>query len=123
MKNTATTTQPTLALRRVAFAVVAAPLLLFGAGIATAYANPLAPTPQPSPVDPIDAMLNSPNPPAGIQLPGIPGMNFYNPMIPNPAVTVPGGRGIPVPGIYVPGMPVPVIPLPQQDLPDLNLGI
>ena len=113
---------------RVASAVVAVPLLLFGAGIAPAYADPMMPTPTPNPgpgLDPsleeIDDLLESPGTGGvrgGIQLPGI---QVFGPQFPVPPVEAfPGTTGIPVPGICVPGMPCPVIPMPQPDLPDLE---
>jgi hypothetical protein len=110
---------------RVATAVVAVPLLLFGAGLAPAYADPMMPTPTPSPgfdpgVEQIDDLLESSGGGArgGIQLPGI---QVFGPQFPVPPVEAfPGTIGIPVPGICVPGMPCPVIPLPQQDLPEID---
>jgi len=114
---------------RVASAVVAVPLLLFGAGIAPAYADPMMPTPTPIPgpgldpaLDQIDDLLESPGSGVrgGIQLPGI---TVFGPQFPVPPVEAfPGTTGIPVPGICVPGMPCPVIPMPQPDLPDINLA-
>ena len=110
---------------RVASAVVAVPLLFFGPGVAPAYADPMMPTPAPSPgfdpaLDQIDDLLESPGGGArgGIQLPGI---QVFGPQFPVPPVEAfPGVTGIPVPGICVPGMPCPVIPLPQQDLPEID---
>jgi hypothetical protein len=108
---------------RVAFAVGIAIPLLFGAGVATAYADPnMTPTtPVPGPVDPgldqIDDLLESPGGgPArgGIQMPGV---QVFGPQFPVPPVEAfPGTTGIPVPGICVPGTPCPVIPLPQIDI-------
>jgi len=109
--------------------VVAVPLLLFGAGIAPAYADPGMPVPSPVPgprLDPgleeIDDLLETPGggPRGGVQLPGV---QVYPPQLPMPPVEAfPGVTGIPVPGVCVPGMPCFVIPLPQPDLPDVNLA-
>jgi hypothetical protein len=108
---------------RAAFVTAVVPLLLFGAGVAPAFADPaMTPTtPVPSPADPalgqIDDLLESPGgAPArgGIQMPGV---QIFGPQFPVPPVEAfPGTTGIPVPGICVPGMPCPVIPLPQIDI-------
>jgi|EndMetStandDraft_2_1072991.scaffolds.fasta_scaffold13814_6 hypothetical protein len=106
-----------------AFVAAVVPLLLVGAGVAPAFADPgMTPTtPVPSPADPaleqIDDLLDSPGgAPArgGVQMPGV---QIFGPQFPVPPVEAfPGTTGIPVPGICVPGMPCPVIPLPQIDI-------
>lgn len=109
---------------RLASTVVAVPLLLFGAGIATAHANPPSPAPPPSPggtsdplgLDATDLNIDTSGPHG---IPGLPGgISAYPPSFQVPGVQTPGlapgERGIPVPGIYIPGIPVPVIPLPDQ---------
>jgi len=111
---------------RMASAVVV-PLLLFAPGYATAYADPMMPTPTPVPgpgfdpgLEQIDDLLESAGGGVrgGIQLPGI---TVFGPQFPVPPVEAfPGTIGIPIPGICIPGMPCPVIPLPQQDLPELD---